>query len=228
MTATVAIAAVPVRRQRRSAVTRRRLLDAAEKVFGDCGFHAAAISQITFTAGMAQGTFYVHFTSKEELFIQLVADISRSLRHEMTRAAAKAPDRLTAERAGLIAFFDYTQRHPGLYRIVQEAQFVDPPSYRRYYQRIADGYARALAKAAEAGEIAPGDPMARAWALMGVGHFLGLYHCQWQGRVPDAATLDAAMDFIAHGLKGAPVRPKKVTAPKAAAKSVTRSRKVRK
>lgn len=205
----VALTAAPVRRQRRSAVTRRRLLDAAEKVFGDAGFHAAAISQITHTAGMAQGTFYVHFTSKEELFTQLVTDISRSLRHEMTRAAANAPDRLAAERAGLVAFFDYTQRHPGLYRIVQEAQFVDPPSYRRYYQRLADGYARALGKAAEAGEIAPGNAAARAWALMGVGHFLGLYHCQWQGQVPDAATLDAAMDLIAHGLKGAPVALKK-------------------
>lgn len=194
----------PVRRQRRSAVTRRRLLDAAEKVFGDCGFHAAAISQITHTAGMAQGTFYVHFDSKEELFSQLVADISRSLRHEMTRAAAAAPDRLSAERAGLLAFFDYTQRHPGLYRIVQEAQFVDPASYRRYYERLADGYARALDKAAGAGQIRPGHATARAWALMGVGHFLGLYHCQWQGQVPDAATLDAALDFIAHGLVGKP------------------------
>ena len=211
----VAITAAPVRRQRRSAVTRRRLLDAAEKVFGEAGFHAAAISQITHTAGMAQGTFYVHFTSKEELFTQLVADISRSLRHEMTRAAAKAPDRLAAERAGLVAFFDYTQQHPGLYRIVQEAQFVDPPSYRRYYERLADGYARALAKAADAGEIAPGNAAARAWALMGVGHFLGLYHCQWQGRVPDAATLDAAMDLIAHGLHGAPRAPQKVATSKA-------------
>ena len=200
-------------------MTRRRLLDAAEKVFGEAGFHAAAISQITQTAGVAQGTFYVHFTSKEELFTQLVADISRSLRHEMTRAASGASDRLAAERAGLVTFFDYTQRHPGLYRIVQEAQFVDPPSYRRYYQRLADGYARALAKAADAGEIAPGDSAARAWALMGVGHFLGLYHCQWQGTVPGAATLDAAMDFIAHGLKGAAV-PAKKAAGKVVAKMV--------
>ena len=209
MTGPITITATPIRRQRRSAVTRRRLLDAAEKVFGDCGFHAAAISQITHTAGMAQGTFYVHFSSKEELFSQLVADISRSLRHEMTRAATTAADRLAAERAGLVAFFDFTHRHPGLYRIVQEAQFVDLPSYRRYYERLADGYARALGRAADAGEIAAGDAKTRAWALMGVGHFLGLYHCQWQGRVPDAATLDAAMDLIAHGLHGAPKKARK-------------------
>lgn len=201
-------ASTPVRRQPRSAVTRRKLLDAAEQVFGECGFHAAAISQITHTAGMAQGTFYVHFESKDELFKELVADISRRLRHEMTRAAAHAPDRLAAERAGLAAFFDYTQQHPGLYRIVQEAQFVDPPSHRRYYERLAEGYARALGKAAEAGAITPGHALTRAWALMGVGHFLGLTHCQWQGTVPDTATLDAAMDFIAHGLVGAPPKKK--------------------
>lgn len=176
---------------------------------------------------MAQGTFYVHFTSKEELFTQLVTDISRSLRHEMTRAAANAPDRLAAERAGLVAFFDYTQRHPGLYRIVQEAQFVDLPSYRRYYERLADGYARALAKAADVGQIVPGDPAARAWALMGVGHFLGLYHCQWQGTVPSVATLDAVMDFIAHGLAGAPTPMKKMPVKKVATTVATKSHKVR-
>ena len=209
-------------------MTRRSLLDAAEKVFGDSGFHEASISHITQTAGVAQGTFYVHFTSKEELFTQLVADISRSLRHEMTRVASGAVDRLAAERAGLVAFFDYTQRHPGLYRIVQESQFVDPPSYRRYYQRLADGYARALAKAADAGEIAPGDSAARAWALMGVGHFLGLYHCQWQGTVPSAATLDAAMDFIAHGLKGAAPPAKKMAAKKAVTQAVAKTVKARK
>lgn len=200
----------PVRRQRRSAITRRKLLDAAEKVFGEAGFYAAAISQITHTAGMAQGTFYVHFTSKEELFKELVADISRRLRHEMTRAAVAAPDRLAAERAGLEAFFAFTQQHPGLYRITQEAQFVDPPSHRRYYERLAEGYTRALSKSAEGGAITAGDAATRAWALMGVGHFLGLAHCQWQGAVPSTAVVDAAMDFIAHGLVGsAPVVKKK-------------------
>lgn len=194
----------PVRTQRRTAVTRRRLFDAAEKVFGDLGFHATSISEITRTAGVAQGTFYIHFTSKELLFSELVADISRRLRHHLAEAVANSPGRLVAERRGLEAFCAFVQQHPGVYRIVQESQFVDPTAYRDYYQRLATGYEQVLTSAVARGEIVPGDASTRAWALMGIGHFLGMRHCLWAGTVPDAATLDAALDLISHGLAPRP------------------------
>ena len=41
--------------------TRQNILDAAEKEFGERGFHEAAINRITESAGVAMGTFYVHF-----------------------------------------------------------------------------------------------------------------------------------------------------------------------
>lgn len=196
----------PVRTQRRTAVTRRRLFDAAEKVFGELGFHATSISEITRTAGVAQGTFYLHSRSKEELFSALVIDISGRLRRHLTEAVTGSPDRIAAERTGLEAFCAFVQQHPGVYRIVQEAQFVDPAAYRDYYQRLAMGYQQVLGKAAARGEITAGDASARAWALMGIGHFLGMRHCLWAGELPDAATLDAVLDLIAHGI--APLKPR--------------------
>ena len=190
----------PVRIQRRAQLTRRRLFDAAEAVFGELGFHATSISEITRRAGVAQGTFYVHSNSKEELFSALVVDISRRLRRHVAEAVSGSHDRLAAERTGLEAFCAFVQQHPGVYRIVQEAQFVTPAAYRDYYERLALGYERVLTKAAARGEVADGDASARAWALMGIGHFLGMRHCLWAGQVPDAATLDAVLDLIAHGI----------------------------
>lgn len=35
---------------------------------------------------------------------------------------------------------------------------------------------------------------------MGIGHFIGMRWCLWQGRVPDAAMIDSLMDFISHGI----------------------------
>jgi AcrR family transcriptional regulator len=167
----------------RGEATRRRLLNAAEQEFGTKGYHGASVSSITQRADIAQGTFYLYFHSKEEMFLTLVRDIGRQLRAHSAQAIAKAASRLEAERLGLEAFLQFTTRHRGLYRIVQESQFVDPQIFREYYEKLAEG-----------------DAEARAWALMGIGHFLGLKWCLWQKRNPPPETLDAVMDFIAHGM----------------------------
>jgi AcrR family transcriptional regulator len=52
--------------------TRNKLLEAAEQVFGDLGFHDASIVKITEAAGVGQGTFYLYFGSKQEIFDELV------------------------------------------------------------------------------------------------------------------------------------------------------------
>lgn len=184
----------------RGAATRRKLLDAAEAEFGEKGFHVASVSSITTRADVGQGTFYLYFHSKEEIFVTLVREIGHALRAELAGATKGQPNRLAAERAGLKAFFRFAYEHPGLYRIVQECQFVDEPVYREYYEKLASGYREALARAAEAGEIRPGDAATRAWALMGVGHFLGLKYCLWERRVPDDAALDTLMDLISRGI----------------------------
>jgi AcrR family transcriptional regulator len=184
----------------RGEATRRKLLGAAEGEFGDKGFHAASVSSITTRAGVGQGTFYLYFHSKEEIFVTLVRDIGRKLRRQMTASAGNAADRLEAERESLQGFLEFTQKHPGLYRIVQEAQFVDEPVFREYYERLAKSYSEGLSEAVRRGEIGPGDAEARAWALMGIGHFLGMHWCLWQGKLPEPAVIDDVMKMVSHGL----------------------------
>ena len=184
----------------RGEATRRRLLNAAEQEFGAKGYHGASVSSITQRADIAQGTFYLYFHSKEEMFVTLVRDIGHQLRAHSTQAIAKATSRLEAERLGLEAFLQFTARHRGLYRIVQESQFVDAQIFREYYEKLAEGYAAALATAARKGELAEGDAETRAWAMMGIGHFLGLKWCLWQKKQPPQEVLEEIMGFITHGM----------------------------
>jgi AcrR family transcriptional regulator len=184
----------------RGEATRRKLLDAAEKEFGEKGYHTASVSSITTRAGVGQGTFYLYFHSKEEIFTTLVRDIGHALRKRTAEAIGHGRPRMEAERAALEAFVAFTQAHPGLYRIVQESQFVDETVFREYYQRLAGGYAKGLAEAAAQGELAPGDAEVRAWAIMGVGHFLGMRYCLWQGKQPETPVMDEVMAFVAGGM----------------------------
>lgn len=189
----------------RGEATRRKLLEAAEREFGEKGYHAASVSSITTRADVGQGTFYLYFRSKEEVFTTLVREIGHALRRHTAQAMNKVSPRLKAERVGLQAFFEFAQQHPGLYRIVQESQFVDESVFREYYQRLAAGYTQGLQEAADRGELAPGNAEIRAWSLMGIGHFVGLKHCLWQNEVPSAQLMDEVMALISTGL--APAKP---------------------
>jgi AcrR family transcriptional regulator len=184
----------------RGEATRRKLLSAAEEEFGSKGFHAASVSSITTRANVGQGTFYLYFRSKDEVFVTLVREIGRNLRRAMREAAVGARNRMEAERLGMDAFFEFACTHPGLYRIVQESQFVDESVYREYYERLAKAYADDLDLSAQKGEIAPGNAEVRAWALMGAAHFLGMRWCLWNHKVPPPAEVDALMDLIARGV----------------------------
>lgn len=59
------------------------LLDAALRVFGDKGYHAASIGDIVEAAGVARGTFYLYFESKDVVFLALVDDLLAKLRADV-------------------------------------------------------------------------------------------------------------------------------------------------
>ena len=193
----------------RGEATRRRILDAAEEVFGEFGYYEASISEITRRAGIAQGTFYIYFRSKHEVFAEVVEDIGKRLRAATRAAIAEAPDRLEAERRGFAAFFEFVAAHRRIYQIVQEAERIAPEAAYSYYRGISQGYERALSAAMEAGTIRQMNPEAVTYALMGIGHFVALRWIVWppQGSqsTESTATLPdeifaSVMDFIARGL----------------------------
>jgi len=159
---------------RRGAQTRTRLLEAAEQVFADVGYHEASIVKITEAAGVAQGTFYLYFEGKKQVFDELVVDLNRRVRHAMKEASSKGTTRVESEILGFAAYFRFTSEHKALYRIIRQAEFVSPEMLRYHYDRLSEGYVEALTEAVESGEIGDVDPKVTAWALMGMGELIGL------------------------------------------------------
>jgi AcrR family transcriptional regulator len=164
---------------RRGAETRRRLLDAAEKMFSELGYHDASIVKITEEAGVGQGTFYLYFGSKQDIFEEVVVDLNRRVRHAVNEKAAKGKDRLEQELLGFKAYFEFTADHPALYRVIRQAEFVSPRILGAHYERFMDGYVPALAAAMERGEIADADPETLAWVLMGIAELIGMRAILW-------------------------------------------------
>ena len=64
----------PLTPDRRRAMTRRHLLDAAAIVFARDGFHGATLDEVAKTAGFTKGAVYSNFKSKDDLFLALIDD----------------------------------------------------------------------------------------------------------------------------------------------------------
>jgi AcrR family transcriptional regulator len=196
-----AVSADKAPRTERGRRTVRKLLEAAAEEFGTRGYHEAAITGITQRAGVALGTFYTYFESKEELFRALVRDMSQATRAHVAEAVRGAPDRIAAERIGLAAFIRFTRAHPELYRIIEEAQFVAEDVYREHYLTFVEGYRQGLAAAAERGEITSGPDELRAWALIGMSVFLGMRYAIWNADMDPEQAAEQAIHLIAEGLR---------------------------
>lgn len=187
-------------RTERGRRTLRAILDAAAHEFGEHGFHDAAIARITARAGVALGSFYTYFDSKEAVFTALVRDMSGQVRTHVGPHILDAPDRLTGERRGLQAFLEFVRTNKSLYRILDEAEFVDPPSWRAHYETTVQGYAASLTAAAARGEVRSDVGEVHAWAIVGMNVFLGLRYGVW---ATDAAAADVARvanDMLVRGL----------------------------
>jgi len=174
--------------------TLRKILDAAREEFGQRGFSESSIVGITQRAGVALGTFYTYFDSKEALFQALVRDMSAQVRDHVAPVLKESTDALEGERRALESFLDFAREHRDVYRIIDEAEFVDPAAYREHYETTANRIAARLIAARGRGEVDGGysdeELEILSWAIMGANVFLGLRFALWSktdaGRVADA------------------------------------------
>jgi len=165
------------------------LLDAAERVFGDLGYHEASVVKLAEVAGVAAGTFYLYFDSKKAIFDELVRDLNRRVRRAMKEGSSQGTTRLESELLGFEAYFRFTAEHPALYRIIRQAEFVSPEMLRYHYDRLSRGYIGALREASEAGEIAELDAEVAVYALMGMGELIGMRWILWGDGKPIPAVV---------------------------------------
>jgi len=181
--------------------TRDKLLQSAEIEFGEKGFYDTSISGITYRAGVALGTFYTYFESKEEIYRALVGYMSHRVRSWIAERIADAPDRLTAERKGLQAYLEFVRQHPGLYRIISESEFVANDAFIEHYRGFAQAYRSNLEAAAERKDIREGDLEVWSWAIMGMNVFLGMRFAEWDQVTASSEVARNASDLIAHGIE---------------------------
>lgn len=134
-------------REVRSRETRRRIIESAEAVFAQQGFHSAALIEIARRAGVGTATLYSHFEGK----LDLLREVTRRKTTELeARVAGRtdpegAPHRLPGDALG--AFFEWVALNRGIYQVARQSRFVDAETYAHLHESIGNALGRALERA---------------------------------------------------------------------------------
>jgi AcrR family transcriptional regulator len=108
----------PNRFERRREKTRVDLLEAAERVIARKGYHNTRIADIASEADVGLGTFYLHFKTKNEIFIELIDYGAGHLREELVAAKAGIHDPAEKLRITINTILDAAAQAPESFRIV--------------------------------------------------------------------------------------------------------------
>ncbi len=123
---------VKLTRQQQKQATRDTVRAAARDCFVDRGFAATGIGDIAAAAGVAHGTFYIHYPSKEAVLDDLLAELNQDMAARLAPVLVRAGGIEPAVRAAAGVFLDFCREHDRLVAcyIERAAGGLDPAAFR--------------------------------------------------------------------------------------------------
>ncbi|MDB5107989.1 MAG: TetR/AcrR family transcriptional regulator [Candidatus Binatus sp.] len=112
------LSSVPNRFERRREKTRLELIEAAERVISSKGYHQTRIADIASEADVGLGTFYLHFKTKNEIFVELIEHGAAELRSALAEAKAGVHSPAEKLKITIDTILDAAAEAPELFRIV--------------------------------------------------------------------------------------------------------------
>jgi len=186
---------------RSRAETRRRLVASGTALFASRGLHAVTTHSIASAAGVAAGTFYLHFKDKQALFREIALAAANDLRERLERASREAATVEAAVRDRAAEFLAFTAEHRDLVRIL----FGRGQEVPELASEILDAFASFL-KGRLDGQIADGvleralDSAVAAQALVGMIARVMAWWAEEPGRAPQSDVIETLSRLQLTGL----------------------------
>lgn len=190
------------RRERERAAHREAILQAAEEVFANKGFHAATVQEIADRAEFSVGYLYNHFKNKDALYVELVdSRFDAYMKHVEDRLNA-TEDSVHKIGVAIRAVMEFFVEHEQFFRIFlrvgsQTGEELMPglpeKSLHKYY-RYTERFAAMLGRGVDAGVFVQADPHLLAQCLENITH--AAMHYSIMNHVPADEKMAALLERI--------------------------------
>lgn len=194
-------------RAERNAENRLALMHAAAEVVGEFGYQEASIARIIDKAGLSNGTFYIHFSSRQDILDQLLPFVGEEIFQFLRGKVSGARTYLELEERALRGYFEYVLAHPSYFRVLKEAEVFASDAYRIHIESALDHFTASLKRSLESGELdawRPEDLPALARVLLGAREQLCeilLATPKKERRTVVDGLVDTYMRLVTHGLQ---------------------------
>jgi len=181
-------------------------MDFAAHRFAENGYHPTSVAEIVEGMGVGKGVFYWYFSSKEELFLEILAEAQRNLRRRQQQAIGHEPDPVRRIEVGIRATMEWLagNRHVGsLFQFAASDERFSPYLLRGQDVAITD-VARHVEEGIASGRIRGTDPVLLAHAILGVTNHLARTFLL-ERDAPADEVADEAIAFCLEGLLGSRV-----------------------
>ncbi|RJG02537.1 TetR/AcrR family transcriptional regulator [Noviherbaspirillum sedimenti] len=204
------------RRIEKSEQIREALLAATADVVGEKGYANTSIALITQKAGVAQGTFYNYFESRQEILDEVMPAVGRNMLAYIKGKLGTGQNFAELEDEQFRALFSFLQIAPKFSRILSEAYLFSLQGHKRHMETVFSNYMRFLMRSKTHGEFPGYEPHELAVIvpiLMGARDYLARNYMQEEGGVPTLqnSVAETYMKFVRYGLEGVPpsTKPRK-------------------
>lgn len=128
---------------------RRQLLEVAVDVFAERGFHGTSMDEVAEAAGVTKPVLYQHFTSKRELYLELLDDVGSHLVGAVTAAVGGASGPRQQVEAGCAAYFEFVTQETNAFRLLFGSGARRDEEFNDAVRRVEDVMAAAVASLIE-------------------------------------------------------------------------------
>lgn len=169
--------------------------------FAEQGYHPTSVAEIVEGLGVGKGVFYWYFSSKEELFLEILREAQLDLRRAQQAAIEGETDTVRRIELGIRASLRWSAEHREVNKLFQLAQTEESfaPALRRGGEVAANDIIRIVKEGMGDGSIRDGDPVMMAHAVLGVTAYLAHIFVYEQEQSPDPVA-DEAVAFCLEGL----------------------------
>ena len=205
---------------------RDEIMAAAKKVFAGKGFHATTIADIAKEAGLAYGSIYWYFNSKDDLFHALMAVEEQALRAHVTAAvgAGTQSDGEAPFRTAVQATLEFFEADKATVKLLFRDAYALGDRFEKHlggiYERFIDDIETFIVIGQERGEVVAAPPRMVAYTLAALIGQLAHRRLSTDDGVNASQVADFVVSLVLRGLRPRDVGP---TPPRAATRPASPS-----
>ena len=183
--------------------TKRKIFETSMKLFAEKGYDATSVEEITATVGVAKGTLYYHFSSKEEIFNFLVEEGMKLLHNSVEIKTENLTDSIEKIRAVMLIQLKVMKKYDEFITILLSQIWGNEPRHHQFrsyiynYINVLEGF---IIEGIANGTFRPCNTRMVAEMIFGTICPLKIYKIEKNEELDNEKIVDELMSNIVHGI----------------------------